>query len=104
MTAHETPRYGPVDATVSPRFVGVRTFMRLPYRTTLDGVDVAIVGIPFDTGATFRVGARFGPAAVREASILLRPYNPAQAVSIFDRISAVDAGDIDIAPGYIEDS
>jgi agmatinase len=98
------PRYAPVDASQSPRFVGVRTFMRLPHVTDLTDVDVAILGIPFDTGATFRAGARFGPTAVREASALLRPYNPAQAISIFDRISVVDAGDVVVAPGFIEDS
>ncbi|HWE61330.1 MAG TPA: arginase family protein, partial [Chloroflexota bacterium] len=104
MTANQTPRYGPVDGSQSPRFVGIRTFMRLPHVTDLTDVDVAILGVPFDTGATFRVGARFGPAAVREASVLLRPYNPAQDIAIFDRLSVVDAGDVVIAPGFIEDS
>jgi agmatinase len=98
------PRYGPVDASQSPRFVGIRTFMRLPQVTDLADVDVAIIGVPFDTGATFRVGARFGPAAVRDASILLRPYNPAQEIAIFERLSVVDAGDVVVAPGFIEDS
>lgn len=98
------PRYGPVDASVSPRFVGVRTFLRLPFVTTWADVDVAVLGIPFDTGATFRVGARFGPAGVREASLLLRPYNAAQEVAIFERISVVDGGDLLVAPGFIEDS
>lgn len=98
------PRYQPVDASQSPRFVGVRTFMRLPHVTDLADVDVAILGIPFDTGATFRAGARFGPTAVRDASALLRPYNPAQSIAIFDRLSVVDAGDVVVAPGFIEDS
>jgi agmatinase len=93
-----------VDASQSPRFVGVRTFMRLPYVTELADVDVAILGIPFDTGATFRVGARFGPTAVREASALLRPYNPAGEIAIFERLSVVDSGDVVVAPGFIEDS
>jgi len=97
-------RYGPVDASQSPRFVGIRTFMRLPYVTDLKDVDVMVVGAPFDTGATFRVGARFGPSAVREASALLRPYNPAQEIAIFERLSVVDGGDIVVAPGFIEDS
>ncbi|HXT36317.1 MAG TPA: agmatinase [Chloroflexota bacterium] len=98
------PRYQPMDASVSPRFVGIRTFMRLPHVTEMHDVDVAIVGIPFDTGATYRVGARFGPAAVREASALLRPYNPTQGVSIFERLSVVDAGDVVVTPGFIDDS
>ncbi len=98
------PRYGPVDASISPRFVGVRTFMRVPYVVDLEDVDVAVIGIPFDTGATYRVGARFGPAAVREASALLRPYNPSQDIAIFEHISVVDGGDVVVAPGFIEDT
>ena len=98
------PRYQPIDASVSPRFVGIRTFMRLPHVTEMQDVDVAILGIPFDTGATYRVGARFGPAAVREASALLRPYNPTQGVSIFAHLSVVDAGDVVVTPGFIDDS
>src|SRR5262249_19751949 len=68
------PRYQPADSSLSPRFVGVPTFARLPLVDTLEDVDVAVVGVPFDTGVTFRVGGRFGPNAVRAASLLLRPY------------------------------
>jgi arginase family enzyme len=66
------PPYAPIDSLQSPRFVGVRTFARLPALQTLEGVDFAIVGIPFDTGATFRVGARFGGPTSAEALALLR--------------------------------
>ncbi len=99
-----TPRYGPADSFESPRFCGVRTFMRLPYVTDLDEVDVAVVGAPFDTGATFRVGARFGPEAVRSASHLLRPYNAGAGVDIFEHVSAVDGGDVSLVTGYIAES
>lgn len=78
--------------------------MRLPHTQTLDGVDVAIVGIPFDTGASYRVGARFGPSAVRAGSRLLRPYNPSLAVGIFDHLSVVDYGDLPVVPGFIDAS
>jgi agmatinase len=103
------PRYEPIDAMTSPRFAGVRTFMRLPHVPDLeilkrDLVDFAIVGLPFDTGATFRVGARFGPEAIRAASVLLRPYNPELDLKIFDHIHGVDYGDSPVAPGFIEDS
>jgi agmatinase len=98
------PRYRPVDALQSPRFAGIRTFARLPYVTDLTDVDVAVVGVPFDTGATYRVGARFGPAAIREASALLRTYNPALQVDVYANVSAVDYGDLPVAPGFIEDS
>ncbi len=97
-------RYQPVDSLISPRFSGVRTFMRLPHVTTTEGVDVAFVGLPFDTGASFKVGARFGPEAIRSASALLRPYHPELDVEIFNWLSAVDYGDAQVAPGFIEDS
>jgi agmatinase len=96
--------YGPVDALTYPRFSGIRTFMRLPYVRDLAGVDFAIVGAPFDTGATFRVGARFGPEAIRSASALLRPYNPALDVNLFEHLSGVDYGDFAIVPGYMPES
>lgn len=98
------PRYQPVDAMQSPRFCGIRTFARLPYVTSTEEVDVMVLGIPFDTGVTYRAGARFGPAAIRDASSLLRPYNPAVDVDVFGTLSVTDAGDIPIVPGYIEDS
>jgi agmatinase len=96
--------YGPVDAMQFPRFSGIRTFMRLPYVRELDGVDFAVVGVPFDTGATYRVGARFGPEGIRSASVLLRPYNPELDVSIFDHLSGVDYGDFAVVPGYLPES
>jgi agmatinase len=98
------PRYGPEDSLKSPRFTGPTTFARLPHVRTLDEVDVAIVGVPFDTGVTYRVGGRFGPAAVRTASVMLRPYNSNLDVSPFDVVSCVDYGDVAIVPGYIERS
>ena len=76
-------RYEPANSFETPRFSGVRTFMRLPNTQDLENADVAIVGAPFDTGASFRVGARFGPEGIRSVSHLLRPYNPSLDVSIF---------------------
>ena len=97
-------RYRPANSLESPRFSGVRTFMRLPNNRDLENADAAIVGAPFDTGASFRAGARFGPEGIRSASHLLRPYNPSQGVPIFDRISVIDYGDVPIVPGYTEES
>jgi len=98
------PRYQPGDALQSPRFCGVRTFARLPYVTTTEDVDVMVLGVPFDTGVSYRAGARFGPAAIRDASSLLRPYNPAANVDVFGTLSVTDGGDLSVVPGYIEDS
>ena len=97
-------RYRPANSFETPRFSGVRTFMRLPNNEDLANADAAIVGAPFDTGASFRVGARFGPEGVRSASHLLRPYNPSQDVSIFDHLSVIDYGDVPVVPGFIEES
>ena len=97
--------YGPPDALVSPRFAGIATFLRLPVVTDPAGVDVAVVGLPFDTGAMFRVGARLGPRAVREGSLALRPtFNPAQRVRVFDHLSVVDWGDAPVVPGATQRS
>ncbi len=96
--------YGPVDAMKYPRFSGIRTFMRLPHVTDLDGVDFAVVGAPFDTGSTFRVGARFGPEGIRSASVLLRPYNPSLDILVFDHLSGIDYGDFPVVPGYLPES
>jgi agmatinase len=96
--------YGPIDAMEHPRFSGIRTFMRLPHMTHLEGVDFAIIGAPFDTGATYRVGARFGPEGIRSASVLLRPYNASLDVVIFDHLSGVDYGDFSVVPGYLPES
>jgi agmatinase len=97
-------RYEPADSFVTPRFSGVRTFMRLPNTQDLKNSDVAVVGAPFDTGATFRAGARFGPEGIRSVSHLLRRYNPSLDVVIFDHLSVIDYGDVPVVPGYIEAS
>src|ERR687890_223633 len=78
--------------------------MRLPHVRDLENSDAAIVGAPFDTGATFRAGARFGPEGIRSASALLRRYNPSLDVAIFDHLSVIDYGDVPVVPGYIEES
>ncbi|MFF9351512.1 agmatinase [Streptomyces sp. NPDC014734] len=89
---------GPVDSARVPRFAGIATFARLPRIEEVPAADIAVVGIPFDTGVSYRPGARFAPAAVREASRLLRPYNPALDVSPFASVQVVDAGDIPVNP------
>lgn len=89
---------GPVDATRVPRYAGPATFARLPRTDQVDHVDVAVVGIPFDSGVSYRPGARFGPAHVRASSKLLRPYHPALDVSPFAVQQVADAGDIAVNP------
>jgi len=98
------PTFLPEDSLRTPRFVGITTFMRLPHTRQLDGVDVAVLGIPFDTGSPFRVGCRFGPAAIRAMSLMLRPINPYQDLNVFEECAIVDYGDTDVVPGYLPES
>ena len=97
-------KYQPVDPKKFPRFAGIKTFMRLPHVRTTEDIDFAIVGVPWDGGASFRTGQRSGPDAIRRMSALLRPYNMELDVRLFDHCSGVDYGDLSVVPGYIEDS
>ncbi|MBO1214754.1 agmatinase [Staphylococcus nepalensis] len=93
--------FKPKDSSMSPRFVGPRTFMRLPFENTLKNVDFLIMGVPFDTAASNRTGQRYGPQSIRDFSVLLRPYNPDQGINIFDYCSGIDYGDVDVIPGNV---
>lgn len=96
---------GPVDGTRVPRFVGASTFARLPRVDEVADFDVAILGAPFDSGVSYRPGARFGPAAVRQASRHLRPaYHPDVDVAPFRILQAVDAGDVPCNPFDIDEA
>ena len=95
---------GPPDASVSPRYAGIATFARLPRIDEVDSADIVVVGVPFDSGVSYRPGARFGPAHVREASRLLRPYNPVQDVEPFSSQQVADAGDIAANPFNIAEA
>ena len=103
MTQNSQPR-GPVDATVVPRYAGPATFARLPQLDEVERADVAIVGVPFDSGVSYRPGARFGPAHIRTSSKLLRNYNPVQDVEPFAVQQVADAGDIACNPFDIQDA
>ncbi|PYX47492.1 MAG: agmatinase, partial [Acidobacteria bacterium] len=88
----------PVDALVSPRFSGIATFMRLPQVSRADELDIALIGIPYDGGTTYRPGPRFGPRRVREQSAIIRPWNPALNINPFERFRIADYGDLSINP------
>jgi agmatinase len=95
---------GPVDASRVPRWVGEATFARLPRIAEVSRADVAILGVPFDTGVSYRPGARFGPGHIRESSRLLRPYNPAAGVAPFAALQVADAGDVAVNPFSIDEA
>jgi len=95
----------PVDGTKVPRFAGPSTFARLPELRDVPHCDVAIVGVPFDAGTSYRPGARFGPQAIRQASRHLRTrYHPAYDAEPFATQQVADAGDIACNPFNIEEA
>ncbi len=89
---------GPIDPLQVPRFAGPATYARLPRLDQVDHCDVAVVGVPFDGGTTYRPGARFGPAAIRAGSRLMRGYHPGLDVQPFASQQVADAGDIACTP------
>ncbi|HYT11647.1 MAG TPA: agmatinase [Candidatus Nitrosopolaris sp.] len=92
---------GPIDPMQVPRFAGPTTFARLPALDAVGQAEVAIVGVPFDSGVVYRPGARFGPAAIRAGSRMLRPFNAWTDAEPFAR-QVADAGDIACTPFGIE--
>jgi agmatinase len=88
----------PLDAQVTPRFAGAASFYRLPVQSDLEDLDVAITGIPFDGGTSFRPGSRFGPRAIREMSSLLRPYNRVLDIDPYKILNVADVGDCPVNP------
>ncbi|HYU04362.1 MAG TPA: agmatinase, partial [Jatrophihabitantaceae bacterium] len=93
-----TSPIGPPDARAVPRFAGPATFARLPRLDQVERADVAVLGLPFDSGTSFRPGARFGPEAVRAGSKLLRPYHLGLEVEPWTTMQLADAGDVAINP------
>ena len=95
----------PVSGTVVPRYAGPSTFARLPELRDVEDCDVAIIGVPFDAGTSYRPGARFGPQSVRQASRQLRTnYHPSYDVEPFKVQQVADAGDIACNPFDIDEA
>lgn len=89
--------YNPVVSSITPAY----SFMKLERRKAVDGVDFAIIGVPFDMAATNRTGQRYGPQHIRNFSGMIRPYNPDQRIKVFDYCVGVDYGDVEVIPGSI---
>ena len=101
----QTPPVPPVSGTVVPRYAGPATFCRLPEIRDVPYCDVAILGIPFDSGTSYRPGARFGPQAIRQASRHLRTnFHPAYGSEPFKTLQVADAGDVACNPYNIEEA
>lgn len=92
-----------IDPMEVPRFAGVPTFMRMEHTYDLEDIDadVAFLGVPYDDATTYRPGARFGPRAIRQASTLLKPYNPVTDTDLRE-FAIVDHDDAPVVPGYTE--
>src|SRR5947199_10561838 len=97
-----SPPPKPVDALVYPRFSGVPTFMRLPHIPHAEELDLALIGVPFDGGTTYRPGPRFGPRNIRVQSAMIRPWNPGLKINPFEKWRIGDFGDLSINPFPIE--
>jgi guanidinopropionase len=89
-------RLRPMDPSVSPRFGDVATLLRAPRVPPGPGIDIVLVGVPFDLGTNYRTGARGGPAAVREASRTIRLVHPTSRIAPFDLCEVADVGDVAI--------
>ncbi len=102
------PFFQPVSGLDLPRFAGVPTFMRLPHITLDDPrlaeVDIALVGVPWDSGTTNRPGPRHGPRQIRDMSTMIRAQNGATGVRPFERVNCADLGDVPPNPADIMDS
>ena len=94
----------PISGNDLARFSGPNTFMRLPSSGSLDGLDVAILGIPMDIGTSWRSGTRFGPKQIRAESAMIRPYNMATAAAPFESLQVADIGDLAINTFSLSDS
>jgi len=99
-----SPYLGPPDGRLVPRYTGPDTFARLPTLNAVERAAVAVLGIPYDSGVSYRPGARFGPAAVRAGSKMLRPYHPALDVEPWSVMQVADAGDLAVNPFSISEA
>lgn len=94
----------PIGGNDLARFSGPNTFMRLPQAQALDGLDVAVLGVPMDIGTSWRSGTRFGPKQIRAESAMIRPYNMATGAAPFDCLQIADIGDLAINTFSLADS
>ncbi|GAB5469552.1 MAG: agmatinase [Rhodospirillales bacterium] len=98
MPTRDTREFQPIDAGAVPRFAGIPTFMRLPAEADPAGVDIGLIGVPWDGGTTNRAGARHGPRQVRDLSSLMRKVNGATGVQPYTLCRVADLGDAPVNP------
>jgi guanidinobutyrase len=98
------PHPTPLNAFDYPRFEGISTLFRLPHVPDASKLDVALIGVPFDGGTSYRTGPRMGPRHIREQSAIIRPYNPVLDVKPFSELRVGDYGDLPVNPLSIDDT
>lgn len=98
------PRFQPADATLVPRFSDLATFMRTKRHPIDDAIEIGLVGVPFDLGLNYRSGPRDAPAAVRDASRLIRQVHPTSGIKPYECCNVADLGDAPVNPLDKEDS
>ena len=102
MTDRPDPKFQPVSAMEMPRFSGIPTFMRLPHIAPEDaareGVEIALIGVPWDSGTTNRPGARHGPRQMRDLSTMIRSTHPVSRIKPFELCNCADLGDVGVNP------
>ncbi len=101
MTTSED-RLFPADWQDTVRYSGIYSFMGLPVSRDLSRADVAIVGVPFDTGVNHRPGARFGPRGIRQGTAQVRPHGKDALWGPFRKLRVIDYGDLNLPPQYID--
>ncbi len=102
--AEERRRFRPVSGNVLPRFAGIATFMRLPHVTDWAGVEIGLIGVPWDGGTTNRAGARHGPRQIRDLSTMMRNVHHVSRVKPFEAANCADLGDVQVNPIDLEES
>lgn len=90
--------FKPMSGREFPRFSAIKTFFRLPQASIKDKFDLALTGVPFDGGVSYRPGARFAPSKVRDVSSLGRAYHWGRGVDVFSRLKVADIGDSPTVP------
>ena len=101
---NDLPRNEPVLGTVLPRFAGVATFMRLPLVSDPTGLDIALIGVPWDGGTTNRPGARHGPREIRSQSTMMRRIHPVSRIAPYEIARIADLGDVNVNPIDLNDT
>jgi len=104
----EESMFAPVTGTVTPRYAGLATLMRLPHIGLMDenipDVDIGLIGVPWDGGTTNRPGARHGPRQVRDISTMVRNVNRSSGIKPFEICNCADLGDTPVNPVDLIDS